>query len=238
MSSSPIPTRRVATVVVVALLGALLTALALSWTEPEQTFTAGRVEAAALPLDITAPAARQPARPPGRKSKAKHENAVPRTEASRTPRPVRLPPPRLLSIPRLDLRMPVVSRGVDASGAMALPGTSSAVGWYRFGAHPRGDAGAVVLAGHVDTAEEGPGPLAGVGALRDGDRIEVRTGRGSTSYRVTSVTRIAKSGLDLPVLFSRVGSPRLHLVTCGGAYLPDRGGYQDNVVVAARRVSR
>ncbi len=134
--------------------------------------------------------------------------------------------------------MPVVPRGVDRSGAMALPGTASAVGWYRFGAHPRGATGATVLAGHVDTAEEGPGPLAGIGELRQGDRIDVRAGRRSTRYVVTSVTRIAKSALDLPAVFSRVGRPRLHLVTCGGAYLPDRGGYQDNVVVAARRVPR
>ena len=39
------------------------------------------------------------------------------------------------------------------------------------------------------------------------------------------------------VVTREVGAPRLHLVTCGGPYLPDRGGYQDNVVVSAQRVS-
>ena len=68
---------------------------------------------------------------------------------------------------------------------------------------------------------------------------EGKLGAGSrtVTYRTTSVTRISKALIDLPAVFSRTGSPRLHLITCGGAYLPAEGGYQDNVLVVARRVS-
>jgi sortase (surface protein transpeptidase) len=208
--------------VVAALLGALFTALLLQDHNPSAGFTAGRPEPTALPGEVLAAgqaggsATQRPSmtRQPGR------PNAV----------------PRLLTIPRLGLRMPVVSRGVDARGAMAMPASAFTVGWYRFGSRPLDRAGATVLAGHVDTRAEGVGPLAELGAVRAGDLIEVRAGGRTVNYRTTSVTRIGKALIDLPAVFSRAGAPRLHLVTCGGAYLPEDGGYQDNVVVVARRL--
>jgi LPXTG-site transpeptidase (sortase) family protein len=116
---------------------------------------------------------------------------------------------------------------------MALPDTAYRLSWYRFGSGPFSPTGATVIAGHVDTSSEGTGPLAQLAGARAGDRIEVRVGGTVLAYEIDSVSRIGKAVLDLPSLFSRSGSPRLHLVTCGGAYLPDQGGYQDNVVVIA-----
>jgi sortase (surface protein transpeptidase) len=212
---------RVVAIAVAALLGAGLTALLLDRT-PAEEFTAGRPEATRLPDDVL-PAAQPDSRTPQQ----------PSTRRSGRPPAV----PRLLSIPRLGLRMAVVPRGVDDQGAMALPDSASMVGWYRFGPRPLDSAGATVLAGHVDTEAEGAGPLAGLAALRAGDRIAVRAGGSTVLYRTSSVTRIAKALIDLPSVFSRSGPPRLHLVTCGGAYLPQDGGYQDNVVVVAQRLA-
>lgn len=211
--------RRAVIIVMAALLGALLTASLVGRDSADPTTVGPR--SPALPTDITEPAA---ATPPS--------TGIPATGPGRRGS---VPPPGAVSIPRLDLTLPVLARGVDRSGAMALPRTPWAVSWYRFGAGPLSRAGATVLAGHVDTARHGIGPLARLGELRAGDRLLVRVGGRLVGYSVTSVTRVAKSVLDLPALFSRVGPPRLHLVTCGGAYLPDQGGYQDNVVVAARR---
>lgn len=73
--------------------------------------------------------------------------------------------------------------------------------------------------------------------MRAGDLIDVRAGSRTVAYRTTSVSRIGKALIDLPAVFSRAGAPRLHLVTCGGAYLPEDGGYQHNVVVVARRLA-
>jgi len=212
----------VATIVVAALLGALLTALLLRDRTSADGFTAGRDETLELPADVVTAV----------------EPDEDTTRQSVTPPPG--PPavaPRLLSIPRLGLRMPVVARGVDDRGAMALPVSAFTVGWYRFGSRPLDRAGATVLAGHVDTGAEGIGPLAGLASLRVGDLVELRAGRRTIAYRTTSVTRISKALIDLPAVFSRAGSPRLHLVTCGGPYLPEKGGYQDNVVVGARRLA-
>lgn len=214
---------RAVTIVVAALLGALLTALLLQDRTPSAGSTAGRPEATELPGEMFAAAEAE-------------ERTTQQPPMTRQPgRPTSVP--RLVRIPRLGLRMPVVSRGVDDRGAMALPASAFTVGWYRFGSRPLDRAGATVLAGHVDTRAEGAGPLAGLGSMRAGDLIEVRAGSRSVIYRTTSVTRIGKALIDLPAVFSRAGAPRLHVVTCGGAYLPERGGYQDNVVVVAQRVA-
>lgn len=221
-------TRRAVTVTVAALTGALLTWLVLPYGEG----ALGSVPTGAGPDQPTVAA---PVAPPG--GAAERDGRTPQVAT----RPATLRPaagspvPTRLQIPRLRLTLPVRPGGVDEAGAMALPETAYAVSWYRFGPGPLDRAGATVLAGHVDTEREGTGPLAGLGALRAGDTVLVRAGARDVRYVVTAVTRVAKSVVDLPAIFSRVGPARLHLVTCGGAYLPDAGGYQDNVVVSARR---
>ena len=209
-------TGRVAILVVAALLGALVAGWATRPDGSPPSFDAGRDRVVALPREVVDP-------PPA--------TTAPRLRSA-APGPV----PRLLTIPRLAVRMEVLPQGVDRSGAMALPDTAYAVGWYEYGPRPLDGDGATVLAGHVDTAAEGPGPLARLGELREGDRLEVRAGPRTVTYSVTSVSRVGKAVLDLPAIFSREGAPRLHLITCGGEYLPELGGYQDNVVVAARRL--
>ncbi len=143
-------------------------------------------------------------------------------------------PPSLLEIDRIGVRMPVVPVSTDAAGAMALPPTPDEAGWYRFGSTPDSGQGATVLAGHLDTREDGVGPLAGLVRLQPGDPVDVTVGTTVHHYRVDSVHRIAKAGLDLSAIFDLGGAPRLHLVTCGGRYDRTHGGYQDNVVVVAR----
>jgi LPXTG-site transpeptidase (sortase) family protein len=144
--------------------------------------------------------------------------------------------PERISAPRIGLSLPVRATGVDDQGLMALPDTAYAVGWYRFGRGPLDRRGATVIAGHVDTRAEGTGPLARLASLRAGDVLSVLVDGRERRYRVDRVERIAKSVLDLPALFAREGAARLHLITCGGEYVPDRGGYQDNVVVTARPI--
>ncbi len=143
--------------------------------------------------------------------------------------------PTRVSVPSVGISMPVRPVGVDRAGLMALPESAYTAGWYRFGRGPLDRSGATVVAGHIDTVEEGVGPLARLSSVRVGAQVRLRADGRTVTYRVVRVQRVAKSVLDLPRLFARGGPPRLQLVTCGGEYLPDRGGYQDNVVVTARR---
>ena len=117
---------------------------------------------------------------------------------------------------------------------MALPEKPTQLGWYRFGPAPGDRAGAVVLAGHVDSDRYGAGPLARVAGLERGDRIEVHDADGdTTTYVVKKVQRISKDDFSPDDVFDRSGPAVLRLVTCGGAYDERDGGYQDNLVVTA-----
>ena len=146
-----------------------------------------------------------------------------------------MPPERLVAR-SVGLDLPVVPQGVDKRGQMALPERPTELGWYRYGAAPADDRGAVVLAGHVDSDRYGPGPLERTTGLRKGDELQVRDAKGrTTTYAVVAVQRISKSDFDGGDVFARGGKPVLRLITCGGAYLPERGGYQDNLVVTAER---
>ncbi|WBQ04033.1 class F sortase [Kribbella sp. CA-293567] len=135
---------------------------------------------------------------------------------------------------RAGLRMPVVPTGVAADGQMELPVSPTRIGWYRFGPAPGAAAGSVVLGGHLDSRQYGVGPLARLSRVRVGDPIELRLSDGQiVRYRVEAVRDVDKQTLALDSVFDRSGPRRLQVVTCGGQYLPDRGGYQQNLVVTA-----
>lgn len=159
--------------------------------------------------------------------------AVVRSDASlaalatrRTGAPVRL------RVPDLGLDAAVRPVGVGGDRQMRLPADPRELGWYRFGPAP-GDAGSVVLAGHVDSRRFGVGPLVGLQAVDVGTVVQMttRTGR-LRSYRVDSIERFDQQALPAAV-FARTGPERLRLVTCTGPYLPEAGGYQQNLVVTA-----
>ena len=144
----------------------------------------------------------------------------------RLPRPVRV---RLDSV-GIDARVQPV--GVQEDSQMRLPDDPSLLGWYRFGAAP-GAEGATVLAGHLDSLRFGVGPLVRLRDVRIGDSFAVTLTDGTTTrYVVQRVTRFERQGLP-DELFIRSGPERLHLITCGGAYDRENGGYQQNLVVTA-----
>jgi hypothetical protein len=129
--------------------------------------------------------------------------------------------------------VPLVPVGVLASGALQLPERPTVLGWYAGGAVPGDPAGTAVVAGHVDSARYGAGPLEGLLSLRAGDVVAVTDAAGGLHrYAVASRTSIAKPALP-PELFRTDGPPQLALVTCGGAFDERSGSYADNVVVAA-----
>lgn len=157
---------------------------------------------------------------------------VPRSSAAvtavrRGPRPVRV------TVRTADLDTPVRPVGVQRDGQMQLPANPSVLGWYRFGPAPGAGSGAVVLGGHLDAYRFGLGPLVGLREVKPGERVRVELSNGARrTYEVRSVRRFDRQALP-EGLFSRRGPERLHLVTCGGAFDPDAGGYQLNLVVTA-----
>nr|WP_272954750.1 class F sortase [Kribbella sandramycini] len=144
------------------------------------------------------------------------------------------PAPRRLVVTAAGLDLPVAAMGVAADGQMALPPDPRTIGWYRFGPAPADRTGSVVLGGHLDSREYGIGPLVRLRKVRRGDLVEVRTADGSAHrYRVTLVRDVPKTLLAVDELFDRTGPRRLRIVTCGGPYNRDAGGYRDNLMVTA-----
>jgi hypothetical protein len=141
--------------------------------------------------------------------------------------------PTRVRIPGLGIDAPVTPSGIDvARGELAVPAPVARTGWWRDGAAPGDRTGTVLIAGHVDSARAGAGAFFRLKDATSRDRVQVVAGGRTRTYRVVSVRTVPKANLPLGI-FTRRGSPRLVLVTCGGPFQPSTGTYRDNVVLVA-----
>jgi hypothetical protein len=150
-------------------------------------------------------------------------------------RGVRLPGagvPRRLSVARLSVRSQVVPISGD-SGVLLPPSDPQLLGWWREGAVPGAAHGTAVLTGH--TVHTGGGAFDNLAALVAGDRMSLRTERGTIRYVVGWVRKyrtlaLARESKDI----FRLGGPgRVVLITCSGW---NGKIYLSNTVVVARPV--
>jgi LPXTG-site transpeptidase (sortase) family protein len=126
----------------------------------------------------------------------------------------------------------VAPTGVTPRGNAQIPRDGDVLGWYKYGAAPGDARGSAVLIGHRDTQAEGPGALFELDQLQRGALVRVAQGKKVVTYRVVELRSIEKSGLPSG-LFRRGGPHQLVLITCGGPYLPEAGGYQENLFAIA-----
>ena len=138
-----------------------------------------------------------------------------------------------MSVPALGIDAAVVPVGVTRDGAVRIPRDARRAGWYRFGARPASGTGSVVLVAHVDSRTQGRGAFYPLRQADPGDRVKVIADGRRWTYQVVARELFGKRALPIEDLFRRDGREVLTLITCGGRYLADAGGYQDNVVVSA-----
>lgn len=140
--------------------------------------------------------------------------------------------PTSIRLARLGVQAMLRAVSIDADHVnLHVPNDIRTAGWWADGSSPGARTGATLIAGHVDSARRGAGAFYPLTRARRGDAIELRTAdRRTHRYRVTSIQRVRKDRLPSSV-FSREGSPRLVLVTCGGPFAD--GHYRDNVIVTA-----
>ena len=99
---------------------------------------------------------------------------------------------------------------------------------------PGAPQGSAVLVAHRDGRVQGHGVFYDLGQLSVGDKVVVTDAAGTKlKYKVVARELISKKGLPLKELFAIDGPHRLTLISCGGYYDKNNGGYQDNVVVTA-----
>lgn len=221
MTNSWSPNRGAAALAVAALVGLLLSASVL--VDSARTGALRAESAAAAGVAVVATPQLVEPRPVLRPKRAKRT----------APKPPPVVRPATVRIPTLGYAANVRPVGVARDGQMALPPRPTRLGWYRYGPAPGADRGAAVLAGHLDSRRFGLGPLVRLREASRGDRVVVQDARGRRlDYTVTDVRRFDRQALPAG-LFARTGRPRVHLITCGGAYDPSSGGYQRNLVVTA-----
>jgi hypothetical protein len=141
--------------------------------------------------------------------------------------------PQRLRLPALGVDAAVIPVGLEAGGALTIPGDARVIGWWSTGAAPGSPVGTVLMAGHVDSAQTGPGALSRLSQAPIGARITVRGSDSEATYVVQARRRYLKQGLPWGSILAQGERPRLVLVTCGGDFDSRTKHYTDNVVVIA-----
>jgi LPXTG-site transpeptidase (sortase) family protein len=158
----------------------------------------------------------------------------PETGTTATPNRARWVPgaPRRVLIPALGVSAPVIP--VRAPGGTLVPPSDPAqLGWWAGGARPGATRGSALVTGH--TVHTGGGALDDLETLERGDRVTVRTDRGTIRYAVRRVAVLGKGAVarEAQRLFDQEVAGRLVLVTCEDW---DGQRYLSNVVVVATPV--
>ncbi len=152
--------------------------------------------------------------------------------------------PAQIQVPALHINAPVMSVGQSASGVMDAPVSTAynspywtSVFWDNQGAAP-GQAGNMVIAGHVDRVGGDPAVFWSLGSLRPGDMITITTVQGSVYHYVVdgqaSYPASYPSQDAISAVFGPTGAHHLNLITCSGVWTGN--GYDQRLVIFASQV--
>jgi LPXTG-site transpeptidase (sortase) family protein len=142
--------------------------------------------------------------------------------------------PRYIKIASLGVDARVQNVGWDEGEQMAMSSNIFDAAWFNGSARP-GDAGAVVINGHVSGPSQ-DGIFAKVSHLKQGDTIVIE--RGDTmkfSYEVRKVETVRLEDVNSGKLFQVIdgADQGLNLITCSGQYDRNADSYSDRTIVYA-----
>jgi hypothetical protein len=147
--------------------------------------------------------------------------------------------PVSVAIPAIGVDSKLLHLGVNPDGTIQVPPLRTRAGeaaWYKYSVTP-GQVGASIIEGHLDSYG-GPAVFFRLGAVRPGDRIDVRLADGTTAvFRVTGVRLYSKSRFPARAIYGPARYAALHLITCGGAFDYGTGHYLGSTVVFASLTS-
>jgi LPXTG-site transpeptidase (sortase) family protein len=131
----------------------------------------------------------------------------------------------------------VVEPEQTVDGALQVPADTRRVGWWDGSAYAGDPFGSTVLAGHVDSREQGLGFFAELLLVQVGDLVTVRSDAHVLTYRVASTNLVNKDALASEgQALDQHGPHRLVLITCSGQWHADIRSYDSNLVVVAEPV--
>ncbi|GAA2458160.1 class F sortase [Streptomyces glaucus] len=144
--------------------------------------------------------------------------------------------PDRVRIPAIQVDAPMMPVGLDAAGWVDAPPPEdpNLAGWFTGSVSP-GEKGTSVVVGHVDN-KQGPAVFYGLGALKQGNRVEIVRKDGKTAvFEIYGIEVFEKNNFPGDRVYSSKGAPELRVITCGGGF-SKQNGYEGNVVVFARLV--
>ncbi|MFJ9742079.1 class F sortase [Streptomyces sp. NPDC101166] len=150
------------------------------------------------------------------------------------PRALPYAEPDRVRIPAISVDAPLMAVGLDPDGWVGAPPPEDAnlAGWFT-GAVSPGEKGTAVVVGHVDN-QQGPAVFYGLGALKQGNRVEIPRRDGKTAvFEIYGVEVFAKNDFPGDRVYASKGAPELRVITCGGGF-SKANGYDGNVVAFAR----
>lgn len=157
-------------------------------------------------------------------------NEIKRVEASELSS---LKPPKRIVIPDLNVNALIEPVGLDSAGRVGTIENPAVIAWYKYGAIP-GDRGNAILAGHRD----GRGKLGSFGnieRLEPDSSIEIEFEDGSRKMFVVQTNDTYLLNKVPEEVMQLNGGQRVTLITCGGKYVKEKGGYQSRVVVILKQ---
>ncbi len=174
--------------------------------------------------------------PPQPASAAATSGRVSGDLAKSAPDPLPYSVPGRVRIPAIQVDAPVMPVGLDAEGWVDAPPPEdpNLAGWFS-GAVSPGEKGTAVVVGHVDN-KQGPAVFYGLGALQQGNRVEISRDDGKTAvFEIYGVEVFSKNDFPSDRVYNSKGSAELRVITCGGGF-SKQNGYEGNVVTFARLV--
>lgn len=142
-------------------------------------------------------------------------------------------------IPDIKVRSDLLQLGLNPDHTVQVPPLSrnSQAGWYRYSPTP-GQLGPSVILGHVDSAEYGPGIFFRLGALRQGNLVEVtRSDHTVGVFRIERVVSYPKDHFPTLEVYGNTDHAALRLITCGGKFDFSTRNYESNIVAYASLIS-
>jgi len=132
---------------------------------------------------------------------------------------------------------PIVTAST-VDGQLRVPERVADVGWWDGGAEIGDPFGSIVIAGHIDSINQGLGFFARLPSLRVGEKVTTRGPKGEkVVFQIYRIDVVRKAALATnSAAFGQSGDSRLVLITCTGHFDRANGGYDSNLVVLAKPV--
>lgn len=139
--------------------------------------------------------------------------------------------PVRLKIPNIDIDVAIENVGLTPDGSMAVPKSTSTVGWFELGQRP-GENGTAVIAGHYGPTNGKPSVFDNLSKLQEGGKIYIEDDRGITISFVIRKSDSYNPTADATQVFSSDDElSHLNLITCEGAWDKEKKNYSSRLVI-------